>query len=151
MWPSSNPLGAVISHFCTLETATSSVSVPLPAPHSAGHTSVLEGEEGWTKQLQCHPSPPHLSKGSAFHWILFLISYVSREQPLCTTSLHCTLAVQTWKNLFEPLLPCPLLALQVANVFPCPWHWLSYMWPCSASSLSAQLCCSLQVPLFTNI
>lgn len=115
---SSNPLQAVMSHFCTLETATGSVCILVPAPPRAGHTGVLEGEEGWTKQLQCHPSPSSLA--SAFHWISFLISYASREQP----SLHYQPALHTscsdMADLLEPLLPCPLPSVQVAHVSQSP-------------------------------
>lgn len=80
MWPSSNPLQAVISHFCTLETATGSVCVLLPAPHVLVTQGCWKGRKGEPNNCNVILVPPSL--GSAFHWISFLISYASREQPL---------------------------------------------------------------------
>lgn len=104
---------AVISHFYTLKTATSSACVPLPTQQMTLLVTHLcwNGRKGEPNNCSVILASCPSSLRSAFHWILFLISYASREQPVCTTSLHCTLAVQAWQHLLEPLLPCPLLSL----------------------------------------
>lgn len=62
---------------------------PAPSPSRAGHTGVLEGEEGWTKQLQCHPSPPISGECLSLN---FVSHFLCKQG---TTSLHYQPALHT--------------------------------------------------------
>lgn len=60
MWPSSNPLQALISHFCTLKTATSLPSVPLlPLTLLVTHLC-WKGKKGEPNNCSVILVPPHL-------------------------------------------------------------------------------------------
>lgn len=99
---------------------------PNPADDSAGHTPVLEREEGWTKQLQCHPSllPLISEKCLSLNFVSHLLckqgTACLHYQPALHTSCSGMAAFAWTTAALSPAVPCCLCRLLMCFSVPDP-------------------------------